>query len=296
MNRVRKLVQAEEVYRQGYSGRGVRIAVLDTGVYAHPDLAGRIAAFHDFVEDSDGKQFTADPNGHGTHVAGILCASGRSSRGLLQGMAPGAELVVLRVLDAAGNGKTERVLHALKWVRENRNRYRIRIVNFSVGFLPGADDGEQIQIMEALEALWDENVAVVTAAGNNGPRDGSVTVPGISRKVITVGASDDELGGRNMPRGYSGKGPTGCCIVKPEIFAPGTNILSLGNQGRRYVKKSGTSMATPVVSGALALALQKNPRLRPEQLKLLLYESTREQEWRESGWGILQVDNLMKLI
>lgn len=293
MNRVKKLTGALEVYRLGYTGRGVRIAVLDTGVYRHPDLSGHIAAFVDFV---DGREAPCDDNGHGTHVAGILCGNGRSSRGQWTGMAPGAELVALKVLDSAGNGKTDRVLLALEWIQKNRERYRIRIVNFSVGFLPGADDAEQIQIMEALEALWDENVAVVTAAGNNGPRDGTVTVPGISRKLITVGASDDAQGGWNMPKGYSGKGPTGCCIVKPEILAPGTNIMSLANRGKRYVTKSGTSMATPVVSGALALALQKNPMLRPEDLKLLLYESTRDQNWQGRGWGILQVDKLMEFI
>lgn len=293
MNRVKRLVEAREAYRKGYSGAGVRIAVLDSGAAPHPDLSGRIVAFRDFVED---KEQPSDPNGHGTHVAGILCGSGRCSRGQIRGMAPGAQLLVLRVLDGAGNGKTDRVLAALQWVLENLERYRIRMVNFSVGFLPGADDREQVQIMEALEALWDRGVVVVTAAGNNGPRDGSVTVPGISRKVITVGASDDRQGGRNMPKGYSGKGPTACCIVKPEILAPGTNILSLSNQGNRYVYKSGTSMATPIVSGALALALEKNPALRPEHLKLLLYESTRPQEWKGSGWGILKVDPLMHLI
>lgn len=293
MNRVKRLVEAREVYRQGYSGNGMRIAVLDSGVALHADLSGRVVAYQDFV---DGKEQPSDPNGHGTHVAGILCGSGRCSRGQVRGMAPGAQLVVLRVLDGTGNGKTDRVLSALQWVLDNRERYRIRVVNFSVGFLPGADDSEQIQIMEALEALWDQNVVVVTAAGNNGPRDGSVTVPGISRKVITVGASDDQQGGRNMPRGYSGKGPTPCCIVKPEILAPGTNILSLGNQGNHYVRKSGTSMATPVVSGALALALEKNPALRPEHIKLKLYESTRSQEWGGSAWGILKVDKLMDFI
>ena len=225
-----------------------------------------------------------------------MCGNGKSSRGQIVGMAPGAELVVLKVLDADGNGKTDQVLSALRWIRENRESYRIRIVNFSVGFLPGADVEEQMDIVQALEDLWDENVVVVTAAGNNGPGEGTITVPGISRKVITVGSSDDEYGGRGMPRGYSGKGPTGCCIVKPEILAPGTNVLSLSNKGNKYVYKSGTSMATPVVSGALALAIQKNPRLRPEHLKYKLYESTREQEWSGIGWGVLSVDNFMNLI
>jgi serine protease AprX len=136
----------------------------------------------------------------------------------------------------------------------------------------------------------------VTAAGNNGPREGSVTVPGISRKVITVGASDDENPGGNLPHSYSGRGPTGCCIIKPEILAPGTNIVSLDHRDHRYIRKSGTSMATPVVTGALALALQKNPSLRPEELKLKLYESAEEVPENPHVWGLLNVDSLLAIV
>ena len=224
-------------------------------------------------------------------MAGIFCAGGS-----LQGMAPEARAIILKVLDRQGNGNTTRVLDALEWVDKNKAIYNIRILNFSVGFLPGAQDEDQREIVEKLEHLWDENVVVVAAAGNNGPAAGSVTVPGISRKIITVGASDDHSPGRNMPRGYSGMGPTGCCIVKPEIVAPGTNILSLDYRGNYYVKKSGTSMATPVVCGALALALQKKPALRPEELKLGLYLSARRDPQAKAAWGILDVDNLVDLI
>ena len=294
MNHVKRIVQAEEVYRRGYTGKGVRIAVLDTGVYAHRDIVKRVVFFKNYM----GKRQTYhDDNGHGTHVAGILCGDGSISHGVVRGMAPGAELVVFKVLDKDGNGKTEKVLEALKWIQKYHMEYKIRLLNFSVGFLQGAENDAQEEIIRSLEQLWDENVTVVTAAGNNGPGEGSITVPGISRKVITVGACDDEQGGRSMPKGYSGKGPTGCCIVKPEILAPGTNIVSLSNKGNQYVPKSGTSMATPIACGAQALALEKNPALRPENLKLKLYESlVPGRERKGPAWGILQVDNLMKLI
>lgn len=262
--------------------------ILDTGAYPHKDLRKQIRGFKDFTTD---KRECYDDNGHGTHVAGIFCANGS-----LQGVAPGARVIVLKVLDRNGNGNTKRVLEALDWVEKNKAIYQIRILNFSVGFLPGADDEDQKLILDKLERLWDDNVVVVAAAGNNGPREGTVTVPGISRKIITVGASDDTGQGRNMPHGYSGRGPTECCIVKPEITAPGTNILSLDHRGNYYVKKSGTSMATPVVCGALALALQKKPSLRPEELKLDLYLSARRQEKSAAAWGILDVDNLIDLI
>lgn len=289
MERVKKLVQAQKVYRQGYSGKNVRIAVLDTGTFLHRDIRGNIVYFKDFVGN---RRLSYDDNGHGTHVAGILCSNGR-----LKGMAPQAQLIVLKVLEKDGGGSTDRVLMALDWVHKNRERFHIRILNFSIGFLPGARGVEQKQIIESLEKLWDENVTVVTAAGNNGPGQGSISVPGISRKVITVGASDDMTADDSrLPISYSGQGPTECCVMKPEILAPGTGITSLDYRGNNYVKKSGTSMAAPVVSGALALALQKNPGLRPEELKVKLYESADGERKGKSAWGILQVDKLLDLL
>lgn len=288
MDRVRQLVHAQDVYRQGYTGRNIRIAVLDTGVFMHRDIRANLLGFMDFV---NGRRAYYDDNGHGTHVSGIICG-----HGVVKGIAPEAKIIALKVLDKKGGGETKCVLEALEWILENHRRLAIRILNFSVGFLPGAGDREQQQIIDKLEQLWDEGVTVVTAAGNNGPREGSITVPGISRKVITVGACDDENPGRYMPKNYSGRGPTGCCIVKPEILAPGTNIVSLDNRGQHYIRKSGTSMATPVVSGALALALQKNSSLRPEQLKIKLYESAEESEEHRTAWGILHVDDLLKLV
>ena len=132
--------------------------------------------------------------------------------------------------------------------------------------------------------------------GNNCPGAGTATAPGNSRKVITVGASDDRSSPGERRGGYSGSGPTGCCIMKPEILAPGTNIVSLDHHGALYSRKSGTSMATPVVCGALALALQKNPKLRPEELKLKLYESARKETGMSMAWGVLDVDNLLALV
>ena len=247
--------------------------------------------FKDFV---DGRGYCYDDNGHGTHVTGIIC-----SNGTIKGIAPDAQVAAIKVLDREGNGKTNRVLQALEWIQEYKKKYAIRILNFSVGFLPGAESEEQKLIVDKLEQLWDDNMIVVAAAGNNGPGEGSVTVPGISRKIITVGANDDKNPGRFMPKAYSGQGPTECCIVKPEILAPGTNMISL-DRNNHYVRKSGTSMATPVVSGAIALALQKNPGLRPEEIKLKLYESVEKNEGMRGGytkaWGNLHVDNLLHLI
>lgn len=297
MNRVKKLVCANDVYKRGYTGRNVRIALLDTGVYAgHPDLKNRVICFKDFVNH---KTFPYDDNGHGTHIAGIMCANGRVSERRISGMAPGAELIVLKVLDEKGNGRTDDVLRAIEWISNNHKIYNIRLLNFSVGFLSRANRREQEALLGAIDGLWDEDVMVITAAGNNGPRAHTVTVPGISRRVVTVGACDDVSGmAIDLQRGYSGKGPTGCCIVKPEILAPGTKILSLSGDSNGYTRKSGTSMAAPVVCGALALAFEKNPVLTPAELKLKLYETVTPPK-PESGikaWGTLHVDNLMKML
>jgi serine protease AprX len=300
MYHVKSVVRAEKVYREGYSGKGITIALLDSGVQAeHPDLRNRVVYFQDF----EGQRAACyDDNGHGTHVAGILCGSGRLSRGKYSGMAPGAGLVVLKVLDAKGNGSTEQVLRALEWVRVNGKRYNIRLLNFSIGYLPNAKMEEQRRLLDAIEALWDMGIMVVCAAGNKGPGERSVTVPGISRKVLTVGACDDQNGlPAHLKRGYSGKGPTACCIVKPEVLAPGTEILSTGIDSARktygYVEKSGTSMATPVICGAMALALEKNPELTPAALKLLVYHSCipTDSVYGHS-WGILHTDRLLDRI
>jgi serine protease AprX len=299
MNHAKSIVHADKVYRDGYSGKGITIALLDSGVdLRHPDLRNQVAYFQDFDE---GRISCYDNNGHGTHVAGILCGSGRLSRGKLSGMAPGAKLAVLKVLDGSGNGSTEQMLQALDWVRANYRTYRIRLLNFSIGYLPYAKLEEQKKLLDAIEELWDMGIMVVTASGNKGPARQSVTVPGISRKVLTVGACDDEIQlPANLKKGYSGKGPTKCCIVKPEVLAPGTRILSTGIQTTKefgYVEKSGTSMATPIVCGAMALGFEKNSELTPAGLKLLVYQSCEPNTSASvHSWGILHVDRLLSLI
>ena len=147
MNRVKQLVHAENVYRMGYTGKNIRVVTLDTGVYLHPDLRQNVVGFLDFVAM---KRACYDDNGHGTHVGGILCANGR-----MKGMAPQAQLIALKVLGKDGGGQTERVIRGLQWVLAHHKELGIRILNFSVGFLPGALDREQKQIMELLEKLKD---------------------------------------------------------------------------------------------------------------------------------------------
>lgn len=292
MKRVKEIVHAKDVYKKGYTGKSVRIALLDTGVFLHRELDGNIIFFKDYINH---KKESYDDNGHGTHIAGILCGHKQNYRDEDLGMAPYAELLVFKILDKNGSGRTEIAIEALDWILKNHKKWKIKLLNFSMGYLPNTSPKMQTLLIEKLEQLWEEGVTVITAAGNNGPQENSITVPGVSRKVITVGSSDDFTAGKTPS--YSGRGPTSCCIVKPEILAPGTDILSLSNVQGQYIRKSGTSMSVPIVCGALALAYEKNANLKPVEQKLLLYDTVDAfHNENINVWGILNVDNLMKML
>ena len=282
-----------------YVGNGICAAILDTGIALHPDLKDRIAAFRDFTGNSIKCR---DDSGHGTHVAGILAGNGRASDGTYAGMAPGTDLLIGKVLDREGNGNVDNVIRGIHWVMESAVPFRIRIVNISVGTQPDLGQSQKDQLLNAVEELWDMGLIVVVSAGNYGPRSGSVVVPGNSRKVITVGVPDSPpllSPARRERFNYSGRGPTSECIVKPDVFAPGTGILSCNSRfpfpgEPPYIMKSGTSMATPVISGALACLLSKYPDMTNVEAKLRLRESCVKIPGTESGWGLLNVEQLMK--
>lgn len=271
------------------------MAVLDTGIYRHVDFDNRLIGFKDFVNN---QLMPYDDNGHGTHVTGIICGNGAASKGKYMGVAPTCKIVSVKVLDKSGNGKIGSVLRGLKWVLENRQRYNIRIVNISFGTTPNKDLGEDSILIRGVEELWDNGIVVVTAAGNNGPECGSITVPGISRKVITVGAYDDveykdERG--VLRRHYSGRGPTESCIIKPEVVAPGSDIVSCLNTRNGYSVKSGTSMAAPICSGAIALLLSKHPEMTPKEVKMRLHDRVVKIKIPkyQQGWGMLNIERLL---
>lgn len=283
MNKSKRIINACKVYSEyKLTGESVRVAVLDTGIFPRKEFNNRIIYFKDFIKD---REAIYDDNGHGTHVAGIIGAGYEA--GEYSGLAPKAELIILKVLDEKGEGKTKDVLNALNWIIENYKRYNIKLVNFSIGFSSRAKKEEREKLLEKIEEIWDFGLTVVVASGNNGPKKCTVTTPGISKKVITVGA----LGEGN----FSGKGPTESCVIKPEILAPGTNILSLRNAFTGLSKRNGTSMATPMVTGALALALEGRDEFEPIHLKMLLYETVREIAGkRNECWGLLDVDEIIR--
>jgi serine protease AprX len=294
----------------GYDGAGVGVAVIDSGIAGfHDDLtyqgwsskvrvvAGqRMTAFVDFVNNNP---VAYDDNGHGTHVAGIVAGNGYDSFGARAGIAPAAHLVSLKVLDQHGNGIISDVIAAFEWAITNRVAHNIRVINLSVGARV-TESYNTDPLTRAAKRATDAGIVVVTAAGNLGKKaDGSVqyggiTAPGNAPWVLTVGASstegtvyrfDDKIAG------YSSRGPTAIDYeAKPDLVAPGTGMVSLATPGsefyalkasyllsgtrltayKPYLSLSGTSMASPVVAGTVALMLQANPNLTPNLVKAIL--------------------------
>jgi serine protease AprX len=285
------VVNADQLWTQGTTGRGVTVAVLDSGVAADPDLvqpANRILASVNFADE----RLTSDPGGHGTHVAGIVAGNGGRSGGAFVGVAPEANIVDVRVLGRTGSGRVSSVVRGFEWVLAHRTAYNIRVINLSFG-APARTSYRTDPMSAAVEIAWRRGLVVVVAAGNAGPARNTVASPGIDPYAITVGATDDH--GTISPRDdtlatFSSWG-TADSNVKPDLVAPGRRIVSLrvpGSaldllfpdrvvttpSGATYMRLSGTSMATPVVSGAVALLLQRRPNLSPDQVKAILVATT----------------------
>ena len=318
MNRASEVINLKWAHERGYLGTGIGVAILDTGINLHKDFTDngenkRILVFKDLINRRDEMY---DDNGHGTHIAGIIGGNGLASRGKYVGVAPKCNLIILKVLNYKGDGNISDVLAGLQWIIDNKKKYNIRIVNISVGTTTKERGDENSLLVRGVNAAWDSGLVVVVAAGNNGPNPMSISTPGISRKVITVGSSDDNVsvelfGSRKTD--YSGRGPTLACIKKPDIVAPGSNIVSCnaGKYNNRYrgnpfmggkqdysmlyTVKSGTSMATPIVSGAVALLLELYPQMTNKDVKIKLRNSAIDlgYEGNKQGWGLLNIPNLL---
>jgi serine protease AprX len=311
MNRAAVTVGARAVQSDyGYTGRGVGVAIIDSGISSwHDDLGyygsstsvrtkngQRVVGFVDFV---DGRTTPYDDNGHGTHVAGTVAGNGYDSYGARAGIAPEAHLVGLKVLDDRGRGVISDVIAALDWIVANKNLHNIRVANLSVGAAVTESYMTDPLTLAAKRAV-DAGIVVVAAAGNLGKNAqgrtqyGAITAPGNAPWVLTVGAyshqgtvwrTDDVMAA------YSSRGPSAVDFeAKPDLVAPGTGIVSLSDPTstfyttkasylfsgsrstsyRPYLSLSGTSMAAPVVTGSVALMMQANPSLTPNMVKAIL--------------------------
>ncbi len=275
----------------GITGRGVGVAVVDSGVYAHPDLAGRIVAAIDFtsVAPTVSNIPLSDLGGHGTHVAGLIAGDGTRSAGVYTGVAPNANIIDVRVIDASGSSNVSIILRGLQWILANRTTYNIKVVNMSLGATPTGSYKSDL-MATAAEILNFAGVNVVVSAGNTGPLAGTITTPATDPYVITVGALDDNatpLLADDLMATFSSRGRTLFDkLAKPDLVAPGRKMVSLrapgseldslfpdrqvtvlGSPSADYYKLSGTSMAAPVVAGTIALMYERNPTLTPAQVK-----------------------------
>ena len=309
MNRTSATIRADAVRQElGYDGTGVGVAVIDSGVTSwHDDLTStadggqRIDAFVDFVQ---GHSTPYDDFGHGTHVAGIIAGNGFDSGGARAGIAPGARLVVLKVLDDAGHGRISDVIAAIGYAVDHKDAFRIRIINLSIGagvFESYASD----MLTIAAKGAVDAGILVVASAGNFGKdangraKYGGITAPGNAPWVFTVGASS-HMGtvdrGDDTVAGFSSRGPTAIDrAAKPDLVAPGVGTESLADPSSAlftqkphlllngtvptafapYLSLSGTSQAAPVIAGVAALMLQANPSLTPNAIKAILQFTAR---------------------
>jgi len=321
---------AREQY--GVTGRGVGVAVIDSGINNdHDDLFRRLQHFKDFtIETSPASWYSnqaRDGFGHGTHVSGIIAGSGYDSGGKHKGMAPGARLISLKVLDSNGGGYVSDVIAAIDYAISVKSNYNIRVINLSVA--SGVYESYWLDPLTlAAKRAVDAGIVVVAAAGNLGvnaqgeAQSGAITSPGNAPWVLTVGASSHQGTARrsdDIIGSFSSRGPTWIDFAaKPDIVAPGVGIVSLSDpystlyeslpnllvKGswelwyKPYLSLSGTSMAAPVVAGTVALMLEANPSLTPNAVKAILQYTAEDHSSVNSlaeGAGLLNARGAVRL-
>jgi len=245
---------------RGYFGKGVTVALIDTGADRdHKELAGKIVAFKDFVNNQTDSY---DDNGHGTHCASLVAGEKGT------GVAPDAKLVVIKVMDRDGACYLSDALNALDWCLDNKERYGIRVVSFSVGG-ESPSDGTSL-LDDACNKMVEKGLIMCVAAGNSGPAASSIVIPGDAENVITVGAVDRS----GTIFELSSRGPTAKGDTKPDLVTLGVDVVSAlaGSKSGRSTL-SGTSMAVPQVSGAIARLLEAKPDLTPADVKRTLLKT-----------------------
>ena len=263
LNIASQVVESNLLWNEGYDGDGVTIAVVDTGIYPHADFGSRIVGFKDYV---NGRTAAYDDHGHGTHCAGITAGAGATYKG----MAPHAKLVGVKVLNSAGSGSNSTIINGINWVVANKATYGIKVLSMSLGGTV-TQSSTTDPVCAAVRSAWNAGLVVCIAAGNSGPSASTIGTPGNEPLIITVGASDDKNTvsiSDDIVASFSSRGPTSYDgWTKPDLLAPGTNIISCKNASTGYVSMSGTSMATPLVAGICAQYLEANPTATPATVK-----------------------------
>ncbi|MBN2547893.1 MAG: S8 family peptidase [Anaerolineales bacterium] len=304
-----EVVGANAVWAAGFTGNDIAVAMIDTGIIKHPGLVkgtngkgNRVIGWADFIDGSNNK---VDPNGHGTHTAGVIANSEVGLDGSYNGIAPDVDLVVARVSNAEGFATYEKVIQGIQWIVKTKQRYNTRVMNFSMS-APVHTPYWADPVNLALMAAWQSGIVVVAAAGNTGPDALSVGVPGNNPYIITVGAFTDAYTPADWSDDYipsfSSAGPTHDGFIKPDLVAPGAHMLSLMDPNAvlakllppkklsaYYSSMSGTSQAAAVVSGISALMLSYDPSLTPSQVKSRLRATAIPQFNEKTGQPIYSV-------
>ncbi|MFT9486792.1 MAG: S8 family serine peptidase [Tepidibacillus sp.] len=258
-----------------YSKNDVVVAVIDTGIDAtHVDLdGGKVIGWMDFVRS---KTTPYDDNGHGTHVSSIIAGSGDGNANY-KGVAYGAALVGIKVLDRRGSGSMSTVDAGIDWAIQNKDVYNIRVINLSLGTSSSSDGTDSTSI--AVNRAVANGIAVTVAAGNSGPAQYTIGSPGAASDAITVAAMAD-VGeyGFNLAN-FSSRGPTADGRIKPDVSAPGYNITAAeANSTNGYITYSGTSMATPFTAGVITLMIDAKPTITTSEIKTIVTSTA-------SDWG-----------
>lgn len=295
---------ADSLQARGLSGKGVTVAVVDTGIADVPDLAGRVRTVADPYQrvgllragtscvDLSGEQSCVDSYGHGTFMAGLIAGSGAASGGRYRGIAPGAGLVSVKIGGRDGSADVSKVLAAVQWVVSFKDEHAIRVLNLSLGTDSTAPYTLD-PLNHAVQRAWRAGIVVVVSASNRGPDARTISKPADDPLVVTVGAVDD----RGTPAtsddrtpAFSGRGPTAHGLAKPDVVAPGARVVGLRSPGSFieqmappgagadpvYRRGSGTSMSAAVVSGLSALLLEAHPEWTPDRLKHALTSTARK--------------------
>lgn len=296
-NYISEQTGADRLHDMNITGAGVTVAVVDSGTnmwgsigqYLFRDSSNRqrVSVKYDAFKGRKTYYYNDDQNGHGSHVSGLIASSLRDEDGNFNGIAPDVYLLSVKAFDAKGESSYSKVLDALNWIFENRYRYKIRVVNLSLGAEVQSHYWND-PINQAVMRLWDAGVVIVSSAGNNG-KDMGITVPGNTPYIITVGAATDSLTPYDMSddrvASFSAKGPTYEGFVKPEILAYGSQIPSklderylaklwkLSKTGKNYSEVSGTSQAAAIVTGVVALMISNDQYVSPNDIKCRLMET-----------------------
>lgn len=251
------------LWTEGYTGMGVTIAVIDSGIYPHPDFQNRIIGFKDFI---NGRTVAYDDNGHGTHGAGSAAGNGS----FYDGPAKDANLVGVKVLNSSGSGSISTIIAGLDWVVANKNVYSIDILSITLGSTV-TQSSTTDPMCTALRNVWNAGIVVCCSAGSGGPYPQSITCPGNEPLIITVGASDDKSTvyvTDDTVASFSPRGPTAIDNwAKPDVIAPGVNITACTNSASSYVTWSGASASTQLVAGVCAQYLEAYPSATPTTVK-----------------------------